>query len=1390
MARLKQLAFLVLAMLLLMTGLLAYLQTRHGFRHLIIPLVAHVTGATINAYDGRLSLFGALDVERLAYEDAALGVAFDVEQMTLSVLPASLFMNQVPRIHDLDLKQANLRLKSRPGSSSEPSLQPSMRSLEAVPVIPVTIERARLQNVTVVLEQGDRQITGQVAGAVNQLGPGQTGTMAIQTNVLLQRDGLPDLSGTLDLDVSVDMDSAGTPLTWQGSNGVVVHKGNDLLDSADPVGVRFAQTFTGEYNQAAQSLWTSSNVVIQNGEGLPLGMADLMVVMDGATYPVVIDASLAITGITGDTINIWLGEAADAHIHAGQFAASVETQLEGMRTSVRGTITGSGIQLRLGDEVPTPPVNVALQHVGSFDQATRTVTIDTLALTISDIAETFLTGTLDRPVSLQLDRREEEAQSVKADSGPAVWSVQLTSWKMRELRPWLALLVNTPLHEVAAAKVDGNLVVSMYNEGMIVDVVGRLEGTDMVLRETGGDGATRMGPVRVVADWRSRLTGLQLLRLEPLTLNVNLKGQEVVKLHANGTWRITDGMRLEALAGRMHVTGLSGATLNPLISRWSPARIRRAQIDGQAEVVVDTDHARWQIDLYGQKMQLRLPETTSNAPPLDLSIKQSGTFDRTTRRLWLDRLRVQVVKRRQPAMTVSLNQPLSINLAPDREENHAQINGSAEPVTLGLQVNHLGTDQLRPWLALAKSRALESIRGGALVADVEVQIRSVNDVAVAGHLDLEEVMFERGEKHASAPVTLDTQVRASVVDRSRLIVESWEVRVLDRGKQLAQASLTGLADSAGRTKLQLNLGTDDFSKFLDRLGLLTIRQQGMISGGNMTGHVWLRTAGPQEALMVKAALESSALHIQLDKTHHLTQSLSLHADGTVDAAMTVADLQHGEIRIMSAGVKSGTLTASGRWRLASTGGEDTPLGAVRVMLQEWDSGPFVDFFDLFPGRTPGPLPLTGRLTLAQEENGKFWSVRGKETAGPIHVAMRDRDPGLATVHLEHDVALNGHEIRVVSLLLRTERLYERPDRVAMNGIIHLGAQPRLQLRGNLEALNVDWYRALMTVAGEPPSANTATIRKLFLVPADGARLAIPLNLDLDLAIGSVVYRNLEIGQGKLVAMGDGKSIRAKLEPTGLAGGSVQGTVSVALKRGQPEIGWDAEGTALDLSVLTAAPLDELKPRVTGRAKFTTSGTGRGEGPAFRQSVKGFMTLDVEDGQFIESSLLDYLAEVTTIDDFRALGFSTVHGGLQITEGWVNLDEVRVDGPSIGLDIDGKVGLDGQLDAQVRPKIGPDLSDHVRIPCLDQLAESVDNFTVLPVAVTVKGTVAHPAYGAKLPASSLLTKQGGALVGTIADFLTGCQGGEVAQEAVEDAVEAITDVAEDLVDDLFGSTTTP
>ena len=97
----------------------------------------------------------------------------------------------------------------------------------------------------------------------------------------------------------------------------------------------------------------------------------------------------------------------------------------------------------------------------------------------------------------------------------------------------------------------------------------------------------------------------------------------------------------------------------------------------------------------------------------------------------------------------------------------------------------------------------------------------------------------------------------------------------------------------------------------------------------------------------------------------------------------------------------------------------------------------------------------------------------------------------------------------------------------------------------------------------------------------------------------------------------------------------------------------------------------------------------------------------------------------------------------------------------------------------------DLSDHVRIPCVNQFMKTMDGFTVLPVAVTVegddRGSVLRGQYDGQ--------QHGGpARRGADRDALRTCSllavAAKLLQKATEEALGTVKKTVDDLLKDMF------
>ncbi|BCA52959.1 hypothetical protein W02_00990 [Nitrospira sp. KM1] len=1366
---------LVLALLL---TVVAYLQTPHAFRHVLVPLVQRITGAAIDARSGALYLRGQLEMGGFAFVDADSGLALTAERVHLRLSPWTLIKEPLPVIEELQIQGAEVRMRLDQRSGKESGDVQKSEPVTSRPFhFPVVIERARLDDSTVIIETNSRRLSGRIVSALEHIGPGRTGSISVRAGLLIEQENSQDLSGTIDLGMSVDVTSDGS-FRWEGTNKAFVRKGPGGLEptGTDVFGIR--QALAGHYQGSISRLNGSSELALTRGK-IPLGTASLAWNVDGSARATIADGSLTLSEVTPDALNLWLAEHEGLQLQADSIGAEFIGRLEGAKTSVRGQAKGIAVRLLSTDGKTGPPVDVVFQEDGWFDSATDDLGIQLLSLTISEGARIVATGELDRPTVLNLAPRDHEV-TMEGQEDRSVWSVKLISSRIQDLRPWATLFGPDPFKGVTAGTVQGAMSISMREHGMTMDASGQLRSTGVLVQSEAKGGV--IGPLEMLADVKAKLTGLSVVDLQSIRVTTHLNNQTVAVLQATGGWQLSAETGLSGLDGSLDLTGLPGEALNPLVGLWSRVKVGRARIDGHAALKMNRVRASWEVRLQNKGLHLLLPDSDGNVPPLDLTVSHSGEFVRDERTVRLNQLLINVFEEKRSVAALSLDHPLTMHLLATKA-GHA--NGPTDPITLGLRINRLSIGYLRPWIELGGGQPIRWLRTGVIDADLKARFIDVDDIALAGRLDLDRISFANVD-HAVPPMVFSTDIRGSIARRSKVTVESWTARVRGENQVLGHTRLSGTADSGGSSDVVLEIASQNMAELLERLGLLTERQYGLISGGHLAGNVRVVTAGPGRPFTAQGTLRGTDLSIRMGGDQRMTRSLNVTADVEVDPGRHVAEIKRGEIDVHAGERDAGRFSISGRWPVNAEE-DNAQTGSIEVAVQEWDGGAVADFFNLLPGRASGPLLVTGAVKISRTTGGKSLTVQGSETIGPITVEVASGKRTSATMMIKHNVGFHGDEIRVSDLSLDAKRLDGLPDKATMSGSIRKGANRGAHLRGHVESLDVDWYTGLLTEREDRGHPRTAERSKRTHEDPD---MTDALDVDIDLAVGTILYRNLEIGSGRLAVKSDDTGLHAMLDPTGIAGGSVQGTVTLVEKHGLQDIGWDVKGNALDLGVLIKAILSEQEPRIIGRGRFTTIGHGQGQGERLRKSLTGTATVDVEDGKFVHSPALEFLAEKTNISDFKGLGFRTIHGEFRAENGWIYLDQLKADGPSVAVQAAGKIGLDGRVDAFLEPQVGPQFSEHVKIPCLDQFTKTAEGFTRLPVAVSVKGTLAKPSFGADVTSANLVARQTSAVIGTVADVLTGCRGGQAAQKATENAFKAATDSGKQLFDKMLGGKKEP
>ena len=538
---------------------------------------------------------------------------------------------------------------------------------------------------------------------------------------------------------------------------------------------------------------------------------------------------------------------------------------------------------------------------------------------------------------------------------------------------------------------------------------------------------------------------------------------------------------------------------------------------------------------------------------------------------------------------------------------------------------------------------------------------------------------------------------------------------------IAEVGVSGQTNvDDGSTDLAVKVKTDSLAELLDRIGLLDERQRKLFTGGSVSAEGRLRGSGQQHPISAQATIHARELRFQPLQGQILRYSLLTEGTAELNAARTDIEVNKIGMTLESQGKAAGTLSLAGTWPIPPS----KQGGAITVVTKDLDTAPLVDVFGLFPGREHGPLPLSANVAIARDSASGSLVVRGQEILGPIRVARKGEDkwPNEATLRIEHDLSRHNDEIRATVLTVTADRPGGKSDRVTANGMVRIAGRPSAQLRGDIASLDAAWYAALFS----RPDATPQTVTNKTVEKDRGGRqeqsnpLALLMNLDAELSIGSVSYGTLMIGSGRLTAKGTGERLEAKLEPTGIASGRVDAIVTLAQQDSHAQLTWSGKGQGLSIETIMQAVEPGQEARLKGTGSFMTSGNGLLNEDPIGKHLSGIFNFNIADGQFMRAPLLQFLAKYTHIGEIEQMGFDGLQGQVRLEGEWIHADSITVTGSIASLEGNVSVSPDSTVDGQIFVKIGPSLGKKIKIPCMSALLKTPDGFTALPVAVRISG----------------------------------------------------------------------
>jgi hypothetical protein len=247
-----------------------------------------------------------------------------------------------------------------------------------------------------------------------------------------------------------------------------------------------------------------------------------------------------------------------------------------------------------------------------------------------------------------------------------------------------------------------------------------------------------------------------------------------------------------------------------------------------------------------------------------------------------------------------------------------------------------------------------------------------------------------------------------------------------------------------------------------------------------------------------------------------------------------------------------------------------------------------------------------------------------------------------------------------------------------------------------------------------------------------------------------------IGPGRLLAKGTGAQLVAKLEPTGMAEGRVEATVTLVRENSQAQLTWSGNGQGLHVDTILQTIEPGQVARLKGTGSFSTSGTGLLNEDPMRKHLTGIMNVSIANGQFMRVPLLEFLSSYTHIKELAQMEFDELQGNVRLDKQWMHIESIAVTGSLANLNGNVSFSPEDTVDGRIFAKVGPSLGEKIRIPCMSALLKTPDGFTALPFAVRVKGSTEHLTFSADTAAWNYVTGGLTSLADPMKALLRGCR----------------------------------
>jgi hypothetical protein len=659
----------------------------------------------------------------------------------------------------------------------------------------------------------------------------------------------------------------------------------------------------------------------------------------------------------------------------------------------------------------------------------------------------------------------------------------------------------------------------------------------------------------------------------------------------------------------------------------------------------------------------------------------------------------------------------------------------ANRINAALELSSITQDFLNPFLVSLGSARLASAR-----LDGKVGVRTEEGrTTFESQLRAKDWTLALGEQNGhTPPVDFRSEVSGLWWGATReLVVNAADLAIDDGGQPVMRARLEdtltlsldeesrqGAAQEGESAALRGTLELKGVSAARIQPWLRVTRSSALdrIERGLVTGHVEIAFAGKGQHIGVQGELRLR--DVVVDGSGEGGPLGPFAGSARIDASLgqlRQLEIKEADLKLTPKGSRPPlTVQVKGSYLLQGT--ELEAGGQLKLVVHSKSAAPWLEALEVTRSAGLGALPLEAEVTVALDSSGRPTTIEGtQETA----LSLTTGTGAVRKVALHFRDRIDRKAVGEYEFKADIDALHgDINDQLALEGSLSLQDRARVDVRGEIRELDMGIYLDALGLTNEASPAK-ATVPQ----PSSSEPLELPFDFAAELGIGQLSWRELELTQGRVAVSASGAKWRLNLSPTHVVDGSLRGTLELNSDE-KPRLAWNVQGSALDVAQLAHSLQPGEAPHITGRLELSSKATG--SAPSMRKlrdTLAGELHFDVTDGRLRDLALLKFVTEKTGIGGFDNMEFHHFVGQLELANGWARIQQMEVTGLVRSLVFQGQVGLGGELDLRVNPRISPELTGALRkTRATEALFATTDNWLAVPMDITVQGQLGNSRFG--------------------------------------------------------------